>query len=218
MDKIWLRQYPPGVPAEVKTDVYPSLLALIDESLRKHRDLPAYLFMGRSISFAQVDAASQAFAAWLQSKGLERGDRVAVMMPNVPQYPVAVAGILRAGLVVVNVNPLYTPRELEHQLKDSGAKAIVVLENFAATLQQVIDKVPTRQVVLASMGDMLPSLQRALVNHVVRKTRKLVPPFQLPDAVRFNDALALGRSLSYTSPAVGPEDIAMLQYTGGTTG
>ena len=218
MEKIWLKHYPAGVPAQVRTDLYPSLLALLDAAFTRHAALPAYKFMGRSYSFAEIDAHARALAAYLQSRGLERGDRVALMLPNVPQYPVAVAAILRAGYVVVNVNPLYTPRELEHQLKDSGARAIVVLENFAATLQQVLDAVPTRQVVLASMGDMLPSLQRALVNHVVRKTRKLVPPFQLPDAVRFNDALALGRSRSYTSPAVGPEDIAVLQYTGGTTG
>jgi long-chain acyl-CoA synthetase len=218
MEKTWLKHYPAGVPAQVRTDLYPSLLALLDAAFTRHAALPAYKFMGRSYSFAEIDAHARALAAYLQSRGLERGDRVALMLPNVPQYPVAVAAILRAGYVVVNVNPLYTPRELEHQLKDSGARAIVVLENFAATLQQVLDAVPTRQVVLASMGDMLPSLQRALVNHVVRKTRKLVPPFQLPDAVRFNDALALGRSRSYTSPAVGPEDIAVLQYTGGTTG
>jgi long-chain acyl-CoA synthetase len=218
MEKIWLKHYPAGVPADVRTDLYPSLLALLDAAFARHAALPAYKFMGRSYRFAEIDAQARALAAYLQSRGLERGDRVALMLPNVPQYPVAVTAILRAGLVVVNVNPLYTPRELEHQLKDSGARAIVVLENFAATLQQVLDAVPTRQVILASMGDMLPSLQRALVNHVVRKTRKLVPPFQLPDAVRFNDALALGRSRSYTAPAVGPEDIAVLQYTGGTTG
>jgi long-chain acyl-CoA synthetase len=218
MEKIWLKHYPGGVPAEVRTDLYPSLLALLEAAFGRHAALPAYKFMGRSYSFAEVDDHARALAAYLQGCGLERGDRVALMLPNVPQYPVAVAAILRAGYVVVNVNPLYTPRELEHQLKDSGARAIVVLENFAATLQQVLDTVPTKQVILASMGDMLGSLQRALVNHVVRKTKKLVPPFQLPDAVRFNDALALGRGRSYTAPAVGPDDIAVLQYTGGTTG
>jgi long-chain acyl-CoA synthetase len=164
-----------------------------------------------------VDDLSRAFAAWLQAQGLTRGDRVAIMMPNVPQYPVAVAGILRAGFVVVNVNPLYTPRELEHQLKDSGAKVIVILENFAGTLQQVIDKVPSKKVVLAAMGDML-GLKGLLVNHVVRKVRKMVPAFSLPGAVRFNDALAQGRGKAYTAPTVGPDDIAVLQYTGGTTG
>ncbi|MBI5259336.1 MAG: long-chain-fatty-acid--CoA ligase [Burkholderiales bacterium] len=218
MEKIWLKQYPAGVPAEVKTDVYPTLVTLIEESFRKHRDAAAYKFMGRSISFGEVDDASRALAAWLQGSGLERGDRVAVMMPNVPQYPVAVAAILRAGLVVVNVNPLYTPRELEHQLKDSGAKAIVILENFAATLQQVADHVPTKKVLLASMGDMLGLIKGTLVNHVVRRVKKMVPAFSLPSAVRFNDALAQGRRMSYTSPKLGPDDIAVLQYTGGTTG
>jgi len=218
MEKIWLKHYPAGVPAEVRTDRYSSLLSLLDEGFRKHGTLPAYKYLGRSFSFADIDAHARALAAYLQSVGLERGDRVAIMLPNIPQYPVAVAAILRAGFVVVNVNPLYTPRELEHQLKDSGARAIIVLENFAATLQQVLDAVPTKQVILASMGDMLGSLQRALVNHVVRKTKKLVPPFQLPDALRFNEALARGRSRSYTSPAIGPDDIAVLQYTGGTTG
>jgi long-chain acyl-CoA synthetase len=218
MEKIWLKHYPGGVPAQVRTDLYPSLLALLDEAFARHAALPAYKFMGRSYSFAEIDAQARALAAYLQGLGLERGDRVAIMLPNLPQYPVAVAAILRAGYVVVNVNPLYTPRELEHQLKDSGARAIVVLENFAATLQQVFDNVPTKQVILASMGDLLGNLRGALINHVVRKTRKLVPPYQLPDAVRFNDALALGRGRSYSAPAVGPQDIAVLQYTGGTTG
>jgi len=218
MEKTWLKQYPAGVPAEVKTDVYPSLVALADESFRKYRDATAYKFMGRNVSFAEVDEASRALAAWLQGSGLERGDRVAVMMPNVPQYPVAVAAILRAGLVVVNVNPLYTPRELEHQLKDSGAKAIVLIENFASVFQQVADNVPTKQVILAAMGDMLGFLKGAIVNHVVRRVKKMVPAFTLPGAVRFNDAVAKGRRMKYTAPKIGPEDIAVLQYTGGTTG
>ena len=218
MDKIWLKHYPAGVPAEVETDLYPSLVALLEESFRKYRDLPAYKFMGRTITFGQVDDLSRAFAAWLQAQGLSRGDRVAIMMPNLPQYPVAVAAILRAGCVVVNVNPLYTARELEHQLKDSGAKAIVIVENFAATLQQVFDAVPAKKVVLAAIGDMLGPVKGALVNHVVRTVKKLVPPFALPGAVRFNDAVALGRGKPFTAAAVGPDDIAVLQYTGGTTG
>jgi long-chain acyl-CoA synthetase len=218
MEKNWLKQYPEGVPAEVKTDVYPSLVALLDESFRKFARLPAYKFMGKAFSFEQVDDLSRAFAAHLQASGLQRGDRVAVMMPNVPQYPVAVAGILRAGMVVVNVNPLYTPRELEHQLKDSGAKAIVILENFASVLQQVQDRVPAKHVVLASMGDLLGMLKGTLVNHVVRKVKKMVPAFELPGAVRFNDAIAAGRGKTFTAAAVGPDDIAVLQYTGGTTG
>ncbi|WP_046113232.1 long-chain-fatty-acid--CoA ligase [Aquincola tertiaricarbonis] len=218
MEKTWLKQYPAGVPPEIKFDLYPSLVALIEESFRKYRDLPAYVFMGRSYRFRQVDDASRAFAAYLQSLGLERGDRVAVMMPNVPQYPVAVAGILRAGYVVVNVNPLYTPRELEHQLKDAGAKALVILENFAHVLQQVAHAVPVKHVVLAAMGDMLGLAKGSLVNYVVRKVKKMVPAFELPTAVRFNDALVIGRRKPYTAPSLGPDDIAVLQYTGGTTG
>jgi len=218
MDKIWLKQYPAGVPAEVKTDVFPSLVALLDESFRTFADKPAYKFMGKAFSFGQIDEMSRAFAAYLQASGLVRGDRVAVMLPNVPQYPVAVAGILRAGMVVVNVNPLYTPRELEHQLKDSGAKSIIILENFAAVLQQVHHDVPTQHVVLAAMGDLLGLIKGTLVNHVVRKVKKMVPAFELPDPVRFNEALSRGRSKTWTAPAVGPDDIAVLQYTGGTTG
>ncbi len=218
MEKVWLKHYPAGVPGQVRTDRYPSLLALVEDSLRRHAALPAFKFMGRSYSYAEIDAQARALAAYLQGLGLQRGDRVAIMLPNVPQYPVAVAAILRAGGVVVNVNPLYTTRELEHQLKDSGARVVVALENFAATLQQVLDKVPVGQVILAAMGDMLGSLQRAIVNHVVRKSRKLVPPFQLPAMVRFNEALALGRARSYTAAQLGPDDIALLQYTGGTTG
>jgi long-chain acyl-CoA synthetase len=218
MEKIWLKHYPPGVPAELKADLYPSLVALLEESFRKHRDLPAFKFMGKSVTFGLVDDLSRALAAYLQSLGLERGDRVALMMPNVPQYPVALAAVLRAGYVVVNVNPLYTPRELEHQLKDSGSKAIVILENFAGVLQQVAASVPTKHVILAAMGDMLGMLKGSIVNHVVRNVKKMVPPFELPAAVRFNAAIAAGRSKPYTAPKVGPDDIAVLQYTGGTTG
>ena len=218
MDKIWLKQYPAGVPAEVAVDVYPSLVALLEESFRKYRKLPAYKFMGRTISFGQVDDLSRALAAWLQAQGLVRGDRIAIMLPNVPQYPVTVAAILRAGYVVVNVNPLFTPRELEHQLKDSGAKLIFIFENFATSLQQVLSAVPTTKAVLVAMGDLLGPLKGRLVNHVVRKVRKMVPPFTLPGAVRFNAAVERGRATAYTAPRIGPDDIAVLQYTGGTTG
>ena len=221
MRKIWLKQYPAGVPAEVKTDLYPSLVALIDESLQRYRDLTAYKFMGRSFRFSEIDQASHALAAWLQAQGLERGDRVAIMLPNVPQYPVAVAAVLRAGLVVVNVNPLYTPRELEHQLKDSGAKAIVVLENFAGVLAQVVEPLPIKTVLVAAMGDMLGWFKGTLVNQVVRRVKKLVPAFTLPASVsstRFNEALARGRRLIFAPVLLGPDDIAVLQYTGGTTG
>ncbi len=218
MEKTWLKHYPAGVPAEINVDLFPSLVALIEESFRKYRDQKAFVFMGKVYTFGQIDDHSRAFAAYLQSQGLAPGDRVAVMLPNVPQYPVAVAGILRAGMVVVNVNPLYTPRELEHQLKDSGAKAILVLENFAATLQQVFDAVPTKKVIVAAMGDMLGLLKGAVVNHVVRNVKKMVPAWRLPATQRFNDALAEGRKKAYTAPRVGPDDIAVLQYTGGTTG
>jgi long-chain acyl-CoA synthetase len=218
MEKIWLKQYPAGVPAQIDIALYASLVTLMEESFVKYRALPAYVFMGKTVTFGQVDDASRALAAYLQSLGLDKGDRVAVMLPNVPQYPVAVAAILRAGYVVVNVNPLYTPRELEHQLKDSGAKAIVILENFAATLAQVIDAAPTKKVLLAAMGDMLGLIKGTIVNHVVRKVKKMVPAYSLPGAVRFNDALAQGRRKTYTAPKIGADDIAVLQYTGGTTG
>ena len=217
-DKIWLKHYPQGVPAEINPEQYDSLTALLEESFRKYADRPAYKFMGKAVSFADVDALSRAFAAYLQSLGLAKGDRVAVMMPNVPQYPVVVAGILRAGLVVVNVNPLYTPRELEHQLKDSGAKAIVIIENFAKTLQDCWEHVPTRQVVLASMGDLLGLVKGSIVNYVVRNVKKMVPAFTLPGAVRFNDAISRGRGVAFKPVAVTRDDIAVLQYTGGTTG
>jgi long-chain acyl-CoA synthetase len=218
MEKTWLKQYPAGVPAEIDVAQYGSLVELMQESFKKYRDAVAYRFMGKTITFGQVDDASRAFAAYLQGQGLARGDRVAIMMPNVPQYPVAVAGILRAGLVVVNVNPLYTPRELEHQLKDSGAKAIVIVENFAATLQKVIANVPTKTVILTALGDMLGFPKSLIVNYVVRKVKKMVPPFELPGAVTFNAALAQGRGKSLRAEAMGPDDIAVLQYTGGTTG
>ncbi len=218
MEKVWLKHYPPGVPAEVKLDAYASLAALMEESFQKHRALPAYKFMGKAIRFEAVDEASRAMAAYLQGLGLVRGDRVALMMPNVPQYPVAVAAVLRAGYVVVNVNPLYTPRELEHQLKDSGAKAIILLENFATTLQQVLASVPTKKIILTGLGDMLGWPQSLLVNFMVRRVKKMVPPYDLPGAVRFKEALAQGRRMSFTPAKLGPDDIAVLQYTGGTTG
>ncbi len=218
MEKTWLKHYPAGVPAEINVDLYPSLVALLEESFRKYRDQKAFLFMGKAYTYGQIDDQSRAFAAHLQASGLAPGDRVAVMLPNVPQYPVAVAGILRAGMVVVNVNPLYTPRELEHQLKDSGAKAILVLENFAATLQQVFEAVPSKKVIVAAMGDMLGLIKGAVVNHVVRNVKKMVPAWRLPAVQRFNDALAEGRKKTYTAPRVGADDIAVLQYTGGTTG
>ncbi len=217
-ERPWLAAYPPGVPADIDASAYPSLVGLMEESFSKYAGRTAYSFMGKDFTFADTDACSQALAAYLQGLGLVPGDRVAVMMPNVPQYPVAVAAVLRAGYVLVNVNPLYTPRELRHQLVDSGAKAIVILENFGATLEKVIAETPVQHVVLAAMGDRLGTLKGAIVNHVVRRVRKLVPAFSLPGAVRFNDAVSRGRRASFRQPPVSPDDIALLQYTGGTTG
>jgi long-chain acyl-CoA synthetase len=218
MEKTWLKQYPQGVPADINVEQYPSLVALLDASFAKFASLPAYRFMGKAFSFAQIDEASRALAAYLQSLGLAKGDRVAVMMPNVPQYPVAVAAILRAGYVVVNVNPLYTPRELEHQLKDSGAKAILIVENFAHVLQKVLAAVPTRHVIVTALGDMLGFPKRLIVNYVVRNVKKMVPEFNVPGAVEFNVALARGATKTFTAASAGLDDIAVLQYTGGTTG
>ena len=217
-DRIWLSSYPAGVPADIDASIYPSLVALMEESFQKHANKVAYSFMGKDISFAQTDLLSQAFAAYLQSLGLAKGDRVAIMMPNVPQYPVAVAGILRAGFVVVNVNPLYTPRELEHQLKDSGAKAIVIIENFANTLEKCLEATSVKHVVLCAMGDQLGWLKGSLVNYVVRHVKKMVPPFNLPLAVRFNSAIAKGAGALFSKPAIHADEVAVLQYTGGTTG
>jgi long-chain acyl-CoA synthetase len=218
MEKTWLKQYPAGVPATIDVEQYPSLVALLDESFRKYGDRSAYKFMGKSITFTQVDDASRALAAYLQTLGFEKGDRIAVMMPNVPQYPVAVAAILRAGYVVVNVNPLYTPRELEHQLKDSGSKGIVIVENFASTLSQVLPAVPTKRVIVTAVGDMLGFPKSMIVNYVLRKVKKAVPPFHIAGAVHFNQAIAMGRGKTFKPATVGPDDIAVLQYTGGTTG
>ena len=217
-DRVWLSSYPEGVPAEIDASQYDSLVSLMEESFSKFADRTAYSFMGHNIGYRETDVKSQALAAYFQSLGLEKGDRVAVMMPNVPQYPVAVAAILRAGLVVVNVNPLYTPRELAHQLKDSGAKAIVIIENFAVTLQKCIANTQVKHIVMCAMGDMLSLTKGALVNFVVRNMKKMVPDFDLPSAVKFNQALALGRQAVFNKPLVRSEDIAVLQYTGGTTG
>ena len=217
-DRIWLKHYPEGVPADINPAQYTSLVALMEESFQKYGPQLAYSFMGKNISYAQTDSLSRALGAYLQSLGLAKGDRVAIMLPNVPQYPVAVAAILRAGYVVVNVNPLYTPRELEHQLKDAGAKAIIIIENFASTLEQVITKTPVKHVVLCAMGDQLGLLKGALVNYVVRNVKKMVPAFNLPEAVRFNDAIARGTRGTLKPATLKPDDIAVLQYTGGTTG
>jgi long-chain acyl-CoA synthetase len=218
MERNWLKNYPAGVPPHVNANEYASLVELLNDSFTKYAHLPAYKFMGKDYSFRLIDDMSRAFAAYVQTLSFAPGDRVAIMLPNVPQYPVVVAGLLRAGLVVVNVNPLYTPRELEHQLKDSGAKAIVIIENFATTLQHVLKDVPTKKIILASMGDLLGLVKGSIVNYVVRNVKKMVPAFDLPGAVRFNDAIAIGRRATFTPAKVGAEDAAVLQYTGGTTG
>ncbi|MBP6483030.1 MAG: long-chain-fatty-acid--CoA ligase [Rhodoferax sp.] len=217
-DRIWLNSYPEGVPADIDIAAYSSLVALMEESFQKYAKRTAYHFMGKDVTYAETDSLSQAFAAYLQGLGLAKGDRVAIMMPNLPQYPVAVAGILRAGYVVVNVNPLYTPRELQHQLKDSGAKAIVIIENFATTLEKCIAATPVKHVVLCSMGDQLGFLKGTLVNYVVRNVKKMVPAFSLPAAVRFNSAIAIGTKAPFKKPDIKADDVAVLQYTGGTTG
>src|SRR5438477_5020599 len=213
MDRIWLKHYPAGVPADIDPSLYPSLVTLLEESFAKFSDRKAFICMDKAITYRELDEASVALAAYLQSKGLAKGARVAVMMPNVLQYPVATTAVLRAGFTVVNVNPLYTPRELEHQLKDSGAEAIIVLENFATTVQQVVAHTAVKHVIVASMGDML-GFKGLIVNFVVRRVKKMVPAYSLPQATSFNDALAAGRGMTLKKPQIGPNDVAFLQYTG----
>ena len=218
MEKIWLKSYPPGVPTEIDPDQYRSLVHLLEESFSAYADRNAYVCMDKFMTYRELDAYSKKLAAWLQSRGMAPGARVAIMMPNVLQYPIAIAAILRAGYTVVNVNPLYTARELEHQLKDSGSEAIIVLENFAHTVQQVLGKTPLRHVVVASMGEMLGGVKGMLVNFVVRNVKKMVPEFALPNMVRFKDALAQGSRMPFKAPELKAGDVAFLQYTGGTTG
>ena len=217
MERIWLKQYPAGVPADIDVTQYSSLVELLEESFAKFRERKAFICMDKSITYRDLDEMSLALGAYLQSKGLQKGARVALMMPNVLQYPIATAAVLRAGYAVVNVNPLYTPRELEHQLKDSGAEAIIVLENFATTVQQVMGKTQLKHVIVGSMGDLL-GLKGVLVNLVVRRVKKMVPAYSIPRAVSFNDAVAAGRTMTFQKPRLMPDDVAFLQYTGGTTG
>jgi long-chain acyl-CoA synthetase len=216
--KPWLSSYPDGVPAEIDAHAYSSIVDLMQESFRQYGERTAFSFLGKGLSYKELDRLSQVFAAYLQSLGLVFGDRVAIMLPNVLQYPIAVAAVLRAGFVVVNINPLYTPRELEAQLKDADAKAIVILENFGATLQECLERTPVKHIVLCAMGDRLGWLKGTLVNHVVRKVKKMVPSFALPTAVRFNDTLTQGERCTLTLPEIHGDDLAVLQYTGGTTG
>jgi len=218
MEKIWLQSYPQGIPAEIDIEHIPSLVALFENACTKFADKVAYISMGKEMTYGELDAGTQAFAGWLQSLGIKPGERVALMMPNMLQYPVALFGTLRAGCVVVNCNPLYTPRELEHQLKDSGATAIVIVENFAHTLEQVVARTAIKHVVVTPMGEMLGALKGTVVNLVLRHVKKMVPAWQLPDAIRFNAALAAGRQHGFKPVVLAQNDIAFLQYTGGTTG
>ncbi|MFN3792850.1 long-chain-fatty-acid--CoA ligase [Massilia sp.] len=218
MDKIWLKSYPPNVPSEINPDQYASLVHMLEESFSKYADRNAYVCMDKFLTYGELDAYSKKLAGWLQSRGMERGARVAIMMPNVLQYPIAIAAVLRAGYTVVNVNPLYTPRELEHQIKDSGSEAIIVLENFANTVQQVMGKTPLKHVVVASMGEMLGGAKGMLVNFVVRNIKKMVPEYSLPNMVRFKEALSQGAKMPFSKVELKSSDIAFLQYTGGTTG
>jgi long-chain acyl-CoA synthetase len=217
VERIWLKHYPKGVPAEIDPTVYESLVDLIDESFEKFRERDAYIFMGKTMKYSEAEENSRALAAYLQSKGLKQGARVAIMMPNVLQNPLSIAAVLRAGYTVVNVNPLYTPRELEHQLNDSGAEAIIILENFAATLQKVLPRTKVKHVVLASIGELL-GFKGTIVNFVVRKVKKMVPAYSIPDAVWFAQAVGIGKRLPFKKPKLTHDDVAFLQYTGGTTG
>ncbi|MBL7794954.1 MAG: AMP-binding protein [Saprospiraceae bacterium] len=216
-EKPWLKHYPNGVPANIDPDVYPRLTDMLDECLKKYSNLPAFIFMGKTLTFGEVDRQSAHFAAYLHSRGLEPGDRIALMMPNMLQYPIALFGALRAGLIVVNTNPLYTPREMRHQFVDSGAKAIVIAENFAANLEQIIGETQIKTVILTSIGEML-GIKGVLVNFIVRRVKKMVPKYNLTNTVCFTDALRQGRKFTIKPFSSGPDDTIILQYTGGTTG
>jgi long-chain acyl-CoA synthetase len=217
-EKVWLASYPDGVPAEIDPSQYPNACAILARSVERFGERPAFTCMGRTLSYRELDRLSRDFAAWLQSRGLRKGDRVALMMPNVLQYPIAIFAVLRAGLTVVNCNPLYTPRELEHQLTDSGAVAIVILENFAATLQAVVERTQVRHVVTTQIGDLLGFPKSAITNFAVKRVKRMVPPWRLPGSIPFPTAIGDGARMPLEEPAIGHEDLAFLQYTGGTTG
>ena len=219
MEKIWFDNYPPNAEKTIDVTKYESLVEMFEAAVKRHPDMPAYINMGQVLTFRKLEERSRAFAAYLQNElRLEKGERVALMMPNLLQYPIALFGALRAGLVIVNVNPLYTPRELEHQLNDSGAKAIVIVSNFAATLEKVVFNTQVEHVILTRMGDQLSFGKRTLVNFVVKYIKKLVPKYKLPHAVSFREALSIGKQRQYVKPNLESSDLAFLQYTGGTTG
>ncbi|MCG9746703.1 long-chain-fatty-acid--CoA ligase FadD [Shewanella sp. Isolate8] len=219
MEQLWTKNLPHDVPSIIDAQQYSSLIDLFESSVAKYADQPAFVNMGATLTYRKLEERSRAFAAYLQNElKLEKGDRVAIMMPNLLQYPIALFGILRAGMVVVNVNPLYTPRELKHQLNDSGAKAIVVVSNFANTLEQVVDQTPVKSVILTGLGDLLSAPKRTLVNFVVKYIKKMVPKYHLPHAISMRQSLSKGRRLQYVKPTIKGDDIAFLQYTGGTTG
>lgn len=219
MDQPWIKHLPKDVPAEINVDQYSSLIDMFETAVAKYADQPAFINMGATLTYRKLEERSRAFAAYLQNElKLQKGDRVALMMPNLLQYPIALFGILRAGMVVVNVNPLYTPRELKHQLIDSGAKAIVVVSNFARTLEEVVDQTPVKSVIITGLGDLLSAPKRTLVNFVVKYIKKLVPKYDLPHALSMRETLSRGRRMQYVKPVITGDDLAFLQYTGGTTG
>ena len=214
----WLKSYPEGVPYEINPDAYPSLINLMEEAFKKYAGQPAFANLGKELTFGDIDRLSREFAAYLQSIGLQKGDRVAIQMPNLLQYPVAMYGIIRAGMVVVNTNPLYTPREMKHQFTDSGAKAIVILANFASNLEKIVAETDIKHVIVTQIGDLLDFPKKLIVNLVVKYVKKMVPSYSLPGAVAFNKALSIGASATYKKPEVKNQDLAFIQYTGGTTG
>ncbi|MDX1943346.1 MAG: AMP-binding protein [Saprospiraceae bacterium] len=214
----WLKNYPSGIPANINMEEYATVVQLVDQSLKKYADKPAFSCMGKEMTFAQIDKLSRNFGAYLHSRGLEPGDKIAIMMPNLLQYPIALFGALRAGLVVVNTNPLYTPREMLHQFNDSGAKAIVIAENFAANLQKILPETQIKTIITTSIGELLPFPKGLIVNFVVRSIKKMVPKFDIPNTVSFQDALSQGKKFTIKSFQNNPEDVIFLQYTGGTTG